>query len=312
MIHSDELSVNAMGGTEMMKGRLQSAFDGPLSEFKNKVQIVVSRERKLKEGIPAYFWAHDLENDPEAINALSNGSWQKYKKIIFVSHWQRDRYMQRFSIPQSRTRVISNVVDAFPIDVIDKKSYDTINLIYTPTPHRGLDILYYAFAELCNHFDNLHLDVFSSFELYGWSDRDRPYQKLFELLNAHPNITYHGTKSNEIVRQKLKETNVFAYPSIWQETSGITLMEAMASGNLIVAPDLAAIPETTFRLAHLYNYDEDVNTHLQLFYSNLYLVIRELINDPTLFESKLRMAKSLSFMYNEDTFISAWRNIFSD
>lgn len=313
MIHTDELSVNARGGTEIMKDRLQSAFETSLKPWEDKVQIVLSRERELIDGMPAIFWAHDIAEDPEAINAMGDGGWEKYAKIVFVSYWQREIYMERFKIPYSKTAIIANVVDPFENDVIQNKTNDTINLIYTPTPHRGLDLLYHAFNELCKHFDNVHLDVFSSFELYGWGERDKPYEKLFDALRKHPNITYHGTQPNEVVREKLKETNIFAYPSTWKETSCISVMEAMASGNLVVSSDLAAIPETTFRMGYLYPFHENPNKHVHTFYAYLFEAVQRIkTNYQQIKDGKLHIAKSLTGHYSNENFVNGWGNILTE
>ena len=93
-------------------------------------------------------------------------------------------------------------------------------------------------------YDNVHLDVFSSFNAYGWAERDEPYQELFDKIEAHPQMTYHGFKPNNIVRNALQKAHIFAYPSIWMETSCIALMEAMSAGLMCVHPNLAALPET--------------------------------------------------------------------
>ncbi len=59
----------------------------------------------------------------------------------------------------------------------------------------------------------VHLDVYSSFELYGWKQRDEAFEELFQLLRSKSNVTLHGTQSNENLRQKLESTHIMAYPS---------------------------------------------------------------------------------------------------
>ena len=41
-------------------------------------------------------------------------------------------------------------------------------------------------------------------------------------------MTYHGFKPNDVVRKALSEAHIFAYPSIWVETSCISAIEAMS------------------------------------------------------------------------------------
>ena len=70
-VATDELSKNAMGGTELMKYALESRLD---KELLDEVQIVCSRVRALDESKISIFWAHDLPGDPES-EVLRDRGW---------------------------------------------------------------------------------------------------------------------------------------------------------------------------------------------------------------------------------------------
>jgi hypothetical protein len=123
--------------------------------------------------------------------------------------------------------------------------------------------------KLAEKYDNIELDVFSSFKLYGWEERDKQFASVIERCKEHPKINYHGSQPNEVVRAAIAKSHIFAYPSIWQETSCICAMEAMSAGNLIVTSNLAALPETTAGYAMMYQYHEDLNQHANRFYGQL-------------------------------------------
>ena len=89
--------------------------------------------------------------------------------------------------------------------------------------------------------DKIHFDVYSSFEAYGWKERDKPYEEVFKTIREHDGMTYHGFKPNDVVRKALSEAHIFAYPSIWVETSCISAIEAMSAGVQIVCPNLGAL-----------------------------------------------------------------------
>jgi hypothetical protein len=152
-------------------------------------------------------------------------------------------------------------------------------LIYHSTPHRGLEILVPVFIELCKHHDNLQLDVYSSFNLYGWGQRDAEYQKLLKICQDHPNIKYYGTVSNDDLRIALCNADIFAYPSIWQETSCLSLIEAMSAKLLCVHPNLAALPETSMGLTWMYQWNEDKQSHAQQFFQVLHQAINVMTNE---------------------------------
>lgn len=265
-VDTNEISVNAKGGTEMMAERLRSSLT---DEQKEIYQIIPSRVRELDPDKVRIFWAHDLPNDDESKH-LANHGWEKFHKIVFVSHWQQQAYINYFGIPWSKTVVLQNAVEPSKIETVDKlrEKYEQpgqIKLVYHTTPHRGLNILFSSFSELAKKHDDIHLDVFSSFEIYGWKERDNEYQELFDRIKEHPQITYHGSKSNEEVRRALEQSHIFAYPSIWPETSCIALMEAMMSGCVCIHPDFGALPETAANWTNMYTWEENMMSHANLF-----------------------------------------------
>ena len=82
-------------------------------------------------------------------------------------------------------------------------------------------------------------------------------------------MTYHGSVSQDKLREAVAQSHIFAYPSIWQETSCLCAIEAMSSRALTVTSSLAALPETCSNYALMYNYTEDVNAHANMFFKVL-------------------------------------------
>lgn len=274
----NEISEKSNGGTEAMARRLEKDLDPDIA---SEVQIIPSRVRELKEDKIRVLWCHDLPADPES-DHLKNGGWNKFHRIVFVSYWQRDWYIRHYNIPYHKCAVIRNAIE--PIEPLKEDSFDppknieTIKLIYHTTPHRGLELLVPVFTQLAKKHDNITLDVFSSFKAYGWDDRDKPYEKLFAQIDEHDKMTNHGFQSNEIIRKHLSESHIFAYPSIWMETSCISLIEAMSAGCLCVHSDYGALPETSADWTMMYSYNENPNKHAATFYHVLDLAI-ELIKE---------------------------------
>jgi len=301
MISQDELSQNAMGGTELMKNGLIDRVDPKLLE---KVNLVVGRERELSKDLPNIFWAHNLAEDPEDERALGDGRWERYHSLVFVSYWQMHEFMRRYNFPYSKAQVLRNAIEPIKRDEVWQ---DKIRLIYTPTPHRGLDILLTVWDALYKEHDNIHLDVFSSFNLYGWPERDKPYEQLFEYCREHPGITYHGAQPNDTVREHLSQAHIFAYPSTWKETSCLTAIEAMSAGLLCVTSTLGALPETMSNFGLMYNYTEDKQIHANRFYSAMKVAIK------AVFDSNMK--KNLAFQkqyidtfYNWDVRKREWES----
>jgi glycosyltransferase involved in cell wall biosynthesis len=246
------------GGTELMADRINSLPPELLSKF----QIIHSRVRELDPSKKKIYVLHDLAGDPEVAH-LGNGGWKRFDKLVFVSHWQQQMYNVYLGVPFSAGVVIQNAIN--PIEVHEKPD-DKIRLMYFSTPHRGLELLYPAFDHLYKKWgDKIELNVFSSFGLYGWEERDKPYEELFDALKDHKGINYSKAVSNEKIREELKRSHILAYPSIWQETSCLVLIEAMCAGLTCVHSSLAALPETALGSTYMYDYTENDQQHLNRF-----------------------------------------------
>jgi len=255
------LSQNSKGGTEQMRNRLLKYAD---QQLLNKVAIHFSRPRQLYQDVPNVLYCHDMPLDPEN-KILKDSGWKQFSHFVFVSAWQRDQYISIFDIPYSKCSVIYNAIELEY--AYEEKQQDKVRFIYHTTPHRGLQLVYPIIDALSKDFDNVHLDVYSSFSIYGWEQRDKPYKELFDKIDNHSHMTYHGAKSNQEVLVALKQSHIFIYPSIWQETSCIAMIEAIRSGCMCIHPNYGALTETASGLTAMYDYTEDMQEHANRCYA---------------------------------------------
>lgn len=298
-----ELSKNSIGGTEMMRQRL---IDRAEPELLEKVAIHFSRPRDIPEDVPNIFYCHDLAEDPEN-KVLMDGGWEQFDHIVFVSAWQRDQYIVHFGIPYSKCSVIPNAVEKRY--EAEEKNTETIRFIYHTTPHRGLELVYPVIDALSKDYPNIHLDVYSSFAIYGWVQRDEPYVELFTQIHNHPNMTYHGSVPNEQVLEALDRSHIFLYPSIWKETSCIALIEAIKSGCVCIHPNYGALPETAANATIMYNYDEDPTRHANLAYAVTRSVLEHQKNDPQ-FLNRFTRSDRFGLVPNDiNTFQNLWNKL---
>lgn len=265
-----------------MAERINSLPPELLSHF----QIIHSRVRDLDPNKKKIYVLHDLPGDPE-VQHLKNGGWKKFDKLVFVSHWQQQMYNAYLGVPFSAGVVLKNAIEPFNASSTEKPT-DKIRLMYFSTPHRGLELLYPAFDQLYQKYgDKIELNVFSSFDLYGWDARDKPYEKLFENLKAHPGINYSKSVPNEVIRKELERSHILAYPSIWQETSCLVMIEAMCAGLVCVHSSLAALPETSLGCTYMYDYTEDVQQHFYRFVSTLDEAIDDVLTGYSLKDERI-------------------------
>jgi UDP-glucose:(glucosyl)LPS alpha-1,2-glucosyltransferase len=301
-----ELSKNSNGGTEMMRKRL---IDNVQKELLEPYAIHFSRPREIRGDTINIMYCHDLAEDPEN-KILIDGGWDKFDHFVFVTAWQRDQYIMAYGLPYSMCSVIPNAVEKRY--EAEEKNTETIKFIYHTTPHRGLELLYPAIDALSKEYSNIHLDVYSSFAIYGWVQRDEPYNDLFKKIHEHPNMTYHGSVPNKQVLKALDDAHIFLYPNIWKETSCIALIEAIKSGCVCIHPNYGALPETAANSTIMYDYEEDPTKHANLAYAIGKSVLEHQKNDPQ-FINRFTRSDRFGLVPNDiNTFGNLWTKLLRD
>jgi glycosyltransferase involved in cell wall biosynthesis len=251
------------------------------------------------------FYTHDLAGDMEAVQALAAGKWRRFERLIFVSNWQMNEFINTFNLDPSRCIVMLNAIE--PIDIVEKAN-DVIKLGYWSTPHRGLEILVPVFEMLAEQHPNITLDVFSSFNIYGWKERDQPYEPLFERCHQHPKINYHGFVDNQQIREFAASAHILAYPSIWKETSCLVLIEAMSAGMLCVHSNYGALFETAANWTMMYPFAEDLNQHARQFYHSLSAAIQT-IEQGNAREHLHAQKLFVDYIHNWEIQAAKWRHL---
>ena len=261
----DAVSSKAIGGTELMRNWLFEELDKREPGLKEKFQWIMTRVRGLDPDKQRILWIHDLAGDPEVQHLKDKENWDNYERIVFVSHWQQQQFKTYLGFPFEKGVVIQNAID--PIPSHEKPKDGKINVCYFSTPHRGMELLLNAWEFLRDKLGagkNAELNIYSSFKLYDRGHLDEQFRHIYKRAEGMDGVNYHGTVSNDEIRKMLETQHIMAYPSIYEETSCITLMEAASAGCLCVIPNLGALPETGANFPWMYGYEEDHEKHAQV------------------------------------------------
>lgn len=299
----NEISVNANGGTEIAKRKLAKLIP---SELLDEFQIICSRVRDLDESKIRIYWLHDLPEDPECIKLKDPTYRDQFHHFVYISDWQYSRFQLVCDMPYStKNTVIDSGIQS--INWVEKPK-DKIRLVYSSTPQRGLDILIPVFDKLCEKYDNIELDVFSSFKIYGWDEADKQFEPLYDACRKHPKINYHGYVPNEELHEHLKKCHIHAYPSTWFETSCRAMLEAMSAGLVCVHPNFGALYETSGGLNVMYQGDQDKNVHAGQFYNALDFAIENVLEDDI--QAYTKFVKSYTdHRYSWSKIAAKWTNL---
>jgi len=184
----------------------------------------------------------------------------EYDWYVFNSHWNYEKFRYMFDIPTEKSVVIKNGISNFPKRKIYKKG-DPIKLIHHCTPWRGLNVVLRAMQEIKN--PNIILDVYSSSQVYGdefKNNFDDKFKPLYEQAEKLPNVNYIGYKPNEYILEQMPNYDMFVYPSIFEETSCASALEALASGVHVITNNFGALYETCAEWPVYINYNKNYET----------------------------------------------------
>jgi len=187
-------------------------------------------------------WMQHFVNQEEVKNLGSKDYVNKLDHIVFNSNWNFEKHQYQFKIPENKSLVIKNAIENIPVH---EKPKDKISLVYHTTPWRGLVHLLKVFKNL--NLKNVELNICSSTIIYGKKfDRilGKQYENIFEECKNTKNVNYLGFVENNKIINLLKNMHIYAFPSVWPETSCISAIEAMAAGCEIVSSNLGALYET--------------------------------------------------------------------
>lgn len=231
----------ASGGTEILKNGLYANTN--ISNYDINLMLSTPKPVNIKYNKINILWQHLNHND-ESLHPLNDQMFlRSMQAFIYVSNWQYEKFRYIYNIPTEKSYVIKNAIN--PIEFISKPKNDKIKLIYTSTPYRGLDVLLDAF-ELLNR-DDIELDVYSSTIIYGSGYAKHVgdvYDSLFDRAKNMKNVNYFGYITNQEIHKALQSAHIFSYPSTFEETCCLAMVEAAAAGCKIVTTNLGAIYET--------------------------------------------------------------------
>jgi glycosyltransferase involved in cell wall biosynthesis len=232
----------AMGGTELMIQALKKYTN--FSEYEN-INLISSTPNidKVRYTKKNLLWQH-LSYTDETLAPLKDPVFTKaIDAFVYVSHWQHEKFRYVYQVPVHNSYVIKNAIQ--PIEFKPKAKDGKLKLIYASTPFRGLDVLLDSF-EMLNR-DDIELDVYSSTIVYGTGYQNHTgnvYDAMFDRARNMKNVNYKGYAPNEDVRKAMQEAHILAYPSIFEETSCLVMLEAGAAGCDMVTTNLGALYET--------------------------------------------------------------------
>lgn len=197
------------------------------------IQVRANTNPQLFQGAKKYIWLHDVTSKDR------EGSWVDSLKeygieLIGVSKWHAENIEE--STNYNKITYIHNPVpDEIFSDGTMSPSYDPNLLVWTASPHKGLDGAINLFREMRAHNPKLQLIIFNP-----------GYMKLdYESISILPGVSVYGSMSCKQVWSILRKALCVFYPTQYKETFGLVAAEANALGVPIATNPVAGLLETT-------------------------------------------------------------------
>lgn len=226
-----------IGGTELLYNNLLERVD--FSDI--NLILSICHPSLLSDSKPNVLWQH-LNINEENVKGLGDPEYiKKLDAIVFVSHWQHEQFRKNFPLDEVDCYVIQNAVPEFEWK---EKSKGKRKLIYTSTPWRGLHVLVEVLKNI-NRSD-IEVDIYSGTSIYGPSFAEQTKGQFDQIYNTIKELGYNHVEyaPNNIVREAVQNAHILAYPSVFEETSCLSAIEALSSGCKVVTTNYGALYET--------------------------------------------------------------------
>lgn len=290
---------NKFGGTEYM-GEFFKNNILPICPNFNKYQcyiipgIMPTKETLIKDNREVIIWLHNLlcQLDEEVYKQLKTIK-NKIKNIIVVSNYHKHKLIHELDVDPKKIIVIENTTD-FP--EYNKEKFNNlkkIKLIHASASYRGTELLIHSVKHIKEDFV---LNIYNDFDPYTL------YGKNFVLDSR---INLHGIKKKSEVIKEFSKSHIHVYPSIFEETSCITQIEALSAGCLSVYSNYGALCETSLGFGINYNIPDILNLseHSLIFAENLMIAL-DLIKNKNF--NPDNQVEKITKKYSNDFIIKKW------
>ena len=190
-----------------------------------------------------FYLSHDAYDQANVKWMMNLNAEKHLNKIICVSQWQKQTFIKYLKVDPSKIIVLGNPIDYSLYNGYTQR--DLNKLIFTSIPYKGLEIIPDLFNEIKikSKNDKLHLDIYSSFKLYGNKENDQQYESIYQELNNIKDINLFNPISMKELAYVFKTANLNIAPSTYHETFGRIFIEAAASGCLTICMNNGANKE---------------------------------------------------------------------
>ncbi|MDD4289816.1 MAG: glycosyltransferase family 4 protein [Patescibacteria group bacterium] len=195
--------------------------------------------KKYKIPNIVFLGGSDVFNNNLLFKLLFKSFLPNSKKILVTSNFIKNYLIKNFSINGDKIKNIPYGIDTKLFFAKNKNINEKIKILCVQrlVKSKGVDILIKAIDKIVR---NNTIDIF--LDIVGDGEERIYLENLVKSKELNNVITFHGNIKNEKIVQYYKNSDIFVFPTL-SEGFGIVLLEAMASGNIIIASNCCSIPD---------------------------------------------------------------------
>ena len=234
----------AFGGTEYMARGFLSKISQHVPKFDEYRSLVfpglTMPYDQLMDGEPTIVWLHNLIDQfgPEPQKLFTNPKFlEQIVYLIVPSQFAKDKCVEQMGIDADKVVVIQNAIDPIPFNKNKFKNVKKPIIMHGSSPDRGMELLLLATTQIEEDFE---LQIFNNFNPDAVSGTG-----IWEKILNDKRISFYNKTPRNTVVKHWGEAHIHAYPCIYDETSCITQIEALAANTLSVYGNYSVLPETS-------------------------------------------------------------------
>lgn len=159
-------------------------------------------------------------------------------KIIYISNASKKSFRKRFKIESYKEKIIYNGISPEFFQKLKEKNFNgklTMIFVGRLAKVKGVNLLIDAFSNINN------MEKIKELIIVGNGVEFKSLKKKVIDLKLEEKIKFVGRQENVI--EWLDKSDIFIYPSIWEEGFGISVVEAMSRGCIPITFSKGALPE---------------------------------------------------------------------
>jgi glycosyltransferase involved in cell wall biosynthesis len=183
-----------------------------------------------------YLWVHDVLPQVEKNSPLFQTHPLKFRGLITLSDWHAEYVTKRVGVPRSLVHISRNAIYTerfLPEKPVEKQPF---RFIYMSDAFRGLGYLLNMIGQVKERYPQT--------ELYIYTRTEHVTDAWKHQIDGMPYVHLHARLPQEQISQELLKSDVWLYPTDFEETYCISALEAMAAGCLVATTRLAGLITT--------------------------------------------------------------------